>query len=702
MIHPVLRQYWPQASQLLLLKVALADAATAKRAWDEWLAHNSLDDASWEEVRLLASAARRMRQLDPSSPLLRRLDGVRRFVWTRTQMNVNAACPLLAVLCEAGVRLMLLKGAARLALDPQTAADRSLGDIDVLVHPDDWPKALEIANRQGWREQSWPVLTTKAFPFHHALAIQDDGGHTIDLHHLASFICRNAGDDCGLWHRARPATLRGLSLFAPSPTDEVLLSIAHGLLYGGDAGPSADWIMDIAPLIRSGEVDWTVLESEACARNLETNIVSGLLLAVEHFDFPVPPTVLDRLVSRVREPFISDFRSFATCYFPSDPWTVERVKAAATLRALGAVRRLGKDPPPNALASPPASAAKMATPEAEFAELVTNGQPARFAAPASLDPEGLLALHISLHVEPHSGPARALLEVWAPGLILKRWRAPLAGSVNIVVQMPAALFAMRRIEQIELRAVESAVPVPFRSLKLTWEMDESRGTYSELMRFFDPVWYQRKCPATAASAVELLWDYLETGWLDGRNPGLRFDGNAYLRSNPDVAAAGINPLLHYVRRGAAEGRVARPVLPRKMADTRRSIGDPFAADLRVVAKSGCFDPAFYCSAYPEVLASDLDPIDEFVRGGWRAKRSPGPGFDAGWYLQKYPDVVAMDMNPLVHYARYGRKEGRSPCAAGAESKMPRNALMRRGGQIGDIFGAAWRLLVTRGGGDLNG
>ena len=37
-------------------------------------------------------------------------------------------------------------------------------------------------------------------------------------------------------------------------------------------------------------------------------------------------------------------------------------------------------------------------------------------------------------------------------------------------------------------------------------------------------------------------------------PGPLFDTKWYLEANPDVAAAGVNPLLHFLRHGAREGR----------------------------------------------------------------------------------------------------------------------------------------------------
>ncbi|MCS6897300.1 MAG: glycoside hydrolase family 99-like domain-containing protein [Nitrospira sp.] len=48
--------------------------------------------------------------------------------------------------------------------------------------------------------------------------------------------------------------------------------------------------------------------------------------------------------------------------------------------------------------------------------------------------------------------------------------------------------------------------------------------------------------------------YLERGWLEGRNPTPWFSGHHYLARHADVAAAGMNPFLHYCIAGKAEGR----------------------------------------------------------------------------------------------------------------------------------------------------
>jgi serralysin len=56
----------------------------------------------------------------------------------------------------------------------------------------------------------------------------------------------------------------------------------------------------------------------------------------------------------------------------------------------------------------------------------------------------------------------------------------------------------------------------------------------------------------AAHGVD--WDYEEFGWKEGRDPSSSFDTLGYLAANPDVAAAHVNPLDHFMQNGIYEGR----------------------------------------------------------------------------------------------------------------------------------------------------
>ncbi len=113
--------------------------------------------------------------------------------------------------------------------------------------------------------------------------------------------------------------------------------------------------------------------------------------------------------------------------------------------------------------------------------------------------------------------------------------------------------------------------------------------------FFDVRWYLRRYPDVREAEVEPLRHYLQYGWHEGREPhpffdaewlGLldadehttplerylekpegervapspMFDPDWYLEQNPDVAAAGTDPVTHFFSYGMTEGRCPHPDL----------------------------------------------------------------------------------------------------------------------------------------------
>ena len=87
------------------------------------------------------------------------------------------------------------------------------------------------------------------------------------------------------------------------------------------------------------------------------------------------------------------------------------------------------------------------------------------------------------------------------------------------------------------------------------------------------------------------------GRLGGAEPPTPFFDTAfYLVANPDVAAAGLNPLHHYLAGGAEEGRAAGPG----------------------------FDTAYYIAQNPEVGLSGMNPLLHYLLHG----RHEGPDRDA--------------------------------------------------------------------------
>ncbi|MCW5745210.1 MAG: glycosyltransferase [Alphaproteobacteria bacterium] len=150
---------------------------------------------------------------------------------------------------------------------------------------------------------------------------------------------------------------------------------------------------------------------------------------------------------------------------------------------------------------------------------------------------------------------------------------------------------------------------------------------------FDSAWYLRKNPDVAAAGTDPLVHYMTIGWIEGRDPNPLFDTSWYLEQNPDIAAAKVNPLVHYINFGGAEGR------------------DP----------SPFFDTSWYLLRYPDVEAVGINPMVHYFKHGIGEGRTPHELFGTEWYAQNNPDVAAIDAgSPMQPRAAKGPTESGSP------------------------------------------
>jgi len=72
---------------------------------------------------------------------------------------------------------------------------------------------------------------------------------------------------------------------------------------------------------------------------------------------------------------------------------------------------------------------------------------------------------------------------------------------------------------------------------------------------FDKQWYLSMYPDVANAKINPIIHYLEHGWAEGRDPGKKFNTKFYLQTYEDVRLSGICPLIHYLSYGRKEGRV---------------------------------------------------------------------------------------------------------------------------------------------------
>lgn len=76
---------------------------------------------------------------------------------------------------------------------------------------------------------------------------------------------------------------------------------------------------------------------------------------------------------------------------------------------------------------------------------------------------------------------------------------------------------------------------------------------------FDAEWYKEQYFNKSSCNVQIASHYYYIGWMLGFDPSTKFSTNFYLKKYDDVRKARINPLLHYLINGEAEGRRKLPI-----------------------------------------------------------------------------------------------------------------------------------------------
>ncbi len=74
---------------------------------------------------------------------------------------------------------------------------------------------------------------------------------------------------------------------------------------------------------------------------------------------------------------------------------------------------------------------------------------------------------------------------------------------------------------------------------------------------FDSGYYLRHNPDVAAAGIDPVEHFVVSGWKEGRDPNSGFSVAYYLEANPDVRDLNLNPFWHYIIAGKVEGRLAR-------------------------------------------------------------------------------------------------------------------------------------------------
>ncbi len=277
---PRLSWAWPSQERTLLLLAALApDAERALEALDTWLRATPLDDATFADHRLLAAVSSRHGSALASFGEYHRLLGIQRFNWTKSRMVIKECLPPLRAMADSGIRVVLIKGAGRVARDPSAQKARTSYDLDILLSDSDFSRGFEILAGLGWESSRGEstlglrgrISTVRARNF--KMGRFGD----IDLHRNAyKAVNASVSDDLLLIDEAQPVSFHGIDCFIPSPEERLSIAFAHG---GSDSDHHSDWLVDATHILSEEDIDWQKMTGILKRRRLtgQANIAFSFL-----------------------------------------------------------------------------------------------------------------------------------------------------------------------------------------------------------------------------------------------------------------------------------------------------------------------------------------------------------------------------------------------------------------------------------------
>jgi len=208
---------------------------------------------------------------------------------------------LLQACADAGLEIIVLKGAALAETVYPRPSLRWFGDLDVLVRPEDAERARTLLMGLGYvcDDAAWDDLAARHSCQVNFFKHTDKGPVVVELHTdlLNNLLFRDQVqvDHAGLWTRARPATLAGVATRVLGPEDQILHLCLH-LASHYFAAPNS--LRDIAQVCAASDVDWPLFTSLCRRSGLATAGFCGLFAASSLLDASVPQSVLEDLAPR--------------------------------------------------------------------------------------------------------------------------------------------------------------------------------------------------------------------------------------------------------------------------------------------------------------------------------------------------------------------------------------------------------------------
>ena len=281
-----IKSAWPNKSQLLVLRAALLPPEQAEPYWQMLIDSYDLEKLDHGCNQLLPMVFINLKDRMSKDINEKICRSSYKFVWANNHLLMHDAKSLLNLLKMHDVDVCLLKGAAFIGHYYADYGMRILGDIDLLVLPNEMSALVKIleSNHYQFKSNDAGIDSRNLIKIDHAISLVNHRGTDFDVHQYLSPFLVDAKFSERLWKNKKLIDLFGNEEFTYvlSPTYQFLHTILHGLQYAPES--SIRWVVDAVNLLKNSDVDidWNELIDVCHKHHLNLPVSQALhFLSVE-------------------------------------------------------------------------------------------------------------------------------------------------------------------------------------------------------------------------------------------------------------------------------------------------------------------------------------------------------------------------------------------------------------------------------------
>ena len=267
-----------------LLKAALYPQNEATQYWSQWVQALRFNDESVfglledDTKRLLPLVYRNLQ--NSCVPHIEVLKEIYKKTWLNNQRLLLRASEAIRTFEEQKVSTMILKGMALSLKYYKDMGMRPMGDIDVLVQPDDIDAAFGILTEMG---HTFIRAELKFKHLIHAYHSFNPEGIDIDIHRQLFYYLNEKCINESFWEERQELKVMGAVTTCLSDTHQMLHTLVHGAAWGHVLPNNLRWIADAWFIDKNVEkpIDWQWIINLAVEEKMVVAIKPALLFLVE-------------------------------------------------------------------------------------------------------------------------------------------------------------------------------------------------------------------------------------------------------------------------------------------------------------------------------------------------------------------------------------------------------------------------------------